>query len=89
MAVSGLVIHSVPEHWPNPITDLIEGFKPQLSTGQVSLWSTLSLLLQVRPLTLLLELLTIIPEEFSTLLLSSQRRATVSIYNFHFSDISP
>lgn len=65
VAVSGLVIHSVPDHWPQPITDLISLFQPQLSTGQV------------RPLTLLLELLTVIPEEFSTLLLSSQRRSSV------------
>lgn len=65
VAVSGLVIHSVPEHWPAPITDLINLFKPQISTGQI------------KPLVLLLELLTVIPEEFSTLLLSSQRRAVV------------
>ena len=32
----------------------------------------------LRPLALLLELLTVIPEEFSTLLLPSQRRAQVS-----------
>ena len=65
VAVSGLVIHSAPDHWPNPVTDLIRLFQPQLQGGQV------------RPLTVLLELLTVIPEEFSTLLLSSQRRATV------------
>ena len=35
MAVSGLVIHSVPEHWPQPINDLISMFQPQLASGQV------------------------------------------------------
>ena len=34
----------------------------------------------MRPLALLLELLTVIPEEFSTLLLPSQRRAQVTTY---------
>jgi len=65
VAVSGLVIHSVPEHWPSPITDIIQLFQPQVQAGQL------------RSLTLLLELLTVIPEEFSTLLLASQRRGTV------------
>ena len=35
VAVSGLVIHSVPEHWPQPINDLISMFQPQLASGQV------------------------------------------------------
>ena len=81
VAVSGLVIHSVPEHWPQPINDLISMFQPQLASGQVREAVTIQDLIelmviiqtpQVRPLTLLLELLTVIPEEFSTLLLSSQ-----------------
>lgn len=67
VAVSGLVIHCVPEHWPEPITDIISMFQPQLSGPNPNF----------RSLTLLLELLTVIPEEFSTLLLSSNRRSTV------------
>ena len=35
VAVSGLVIHSVPDHWPQPINDLISMFQPQLASGQV------------------------------------------------------
>ena len=67
VAVSGLVIHCVPGHWPEPITDLISMFQPQLTGPNPN----------YRSLTLLLELLTVIPEEFSTLLLTSNRRATV------------
>lgn len=65
VAVSGLVIHSTPEHWQAPIQDLISLFQPNISATNL------------RPLVLLLELLTVIPEEFSTLLLASQRRAQV------------
>ena len=36
----------------------------------------------MRPLALLVELLTVIPEEFSTLLLPSQRRAQVTTYSY-------
>ena len=67
VAVSGLVIHCVPGHWPEPITDIISMFQPQLTGPNPN----------YRSLTLLLELLTVIPEEFSTLLLTSNRRATV------------
>lgn len=63
VAVSGLVIHSVPDHWENPIQDLMNLFQPGITAENL------------RPLALLLELLTVIPEEFSTLLLPSQRRA--------------
>jgi len=65
VAVSGLVIHSTPEHWQTPVQDLIAMFQPNISSSNL------------RPLVLLLELLTVIPEEFSTLLLASQRRAQV------------
>ena len=47
VAVSGLVIHCVPEHWPEPITDIISMFQPQLTGPN----------LNYRSLTLLLELL--------------------------------
>lgn len=35
VAMSGLVIHSVTDHWPEPISDLVDLFQPQISTGQV------------------------------------------------------
>ena len=35
VAASGLVIHSVPDHWPAPITDIIQIFQPQIALGQV------------------------------------------------------
>jgi len=65
VAVSGLVINSVPDHWQTPIQDLINLFQPLIRSDNL------------RPLALLLELLTVVPEEFSTLLLPSQRRAQV------------
>ena len=37
----------------------------------------------IRPLLLLLELLTVIPEEFSTILLNSQRRNQVENLNYY------
>jgi len=65
VAVSGLVIHSIGITWQNPIQDLMNMLQP-LMTGD-----------NIRPLLLLLELLTVIPEDFSTILLSSQRRSQV------------
>jgi hypothetical protein len=46
--------------------DLISLFQPEIRPDNL------------RPLALLLELLTVIPEEFSTLLLPSQKRAQVA-----------
>ena len=45
-AVSGLVIHCVPGHWPEPITDLISMFQPQL-TGPNPNYRSLTLLLEL------------------------------------------
>jgi hypothetical protein len=50
-------------HFPQ---DLISLFQPEIRPDNL------------RPLALLLELLTVIPEEFSTLLLPSQKRAQVT-----------
>ena len=52
------------------IQDLIAMFQPNISSSNL------------RPLVLLLELLTVIPEEFSTLLLASQRRAQVGYISY-------
>jgi len=67
VAMSGFIIHSAPDHWRDPITDIINMFSPQLAGAAPNM----------RSLTLLLELLTVIPEEFQTLILSSTRRTAV------------
>ena len=67
VAMSGFIIHSSPEHWQHPISDILNMFAPHLQGATPNM----------RSLTLMLELLTVIPEEFQTLILSSQRRAAV------------
>jgi len=67
VAMSGFIIHSAPDHWQDPISDIINMFSPHLQGSTPNL----------RSLTLLLELLTVIPEEFQTLILSSTRRSAV------------
>ena len=67
VAMSGFIIHSAPDHWGSPITDIISMFSPHLQGASPNM----------RSLTLLLELLTVIPEEFQTLILSSSRRSAV------------
>eukprot|EP00095_Tigriopus_kingsejongensis_P012065 maker-scaffold60_size442463-snap-gene-0.27 protein:Tk12065 transcript:maker-scaffold60_size442463-snap-gene-0.27-mRNA-1 annotation:"Importin-13" len=67
VAVAGLVNHSLPKMWPTPMQDLINIFQREMETKGVAV------------LHLLLELLTVIPEEFATMIMNSGRRNEVRI----------
>ena len=62
VAMADLLIHSIPDRWSGPVPDVINLFG-QGSTGHAP--------------TILLELLTVIPEEYSTLALPSQKRSHI------------
>ena len=34
VAMSGFIIHSAPDHWPSPITDIISLFSPHLQAAR-------------------------------------------------------
>ena len=62
VALASLLIHSIPDRWSGTVSDVISLFQ-QSST--------------VPPSTILFELLTVIPEEYSTLALPAQKRSQV------------
>ncbi|RZC40401.1 importin-13, partial [Asbolus verrucosus] len=64
ITLSAYIIHTVPSHWPNAFEELVSSFQPQ----------HLPNVEPERVIWILLEILTVIPEEFqSTLLALSQR----------------
>ena len=68
VAMASLVIHSIPTKWQNPIQDLITMFQNEASSGAVPSHKTVATLF---------ELLTVIPEEYSTLPMPAGQRSQV------------
>ena len=62
VAMADLVIHSIPDRWQGPVSDIVSLFG-QGSTGGAP--------------TVLFEILTVIPEEYSTLALPAQKRSQI------------
>ena len=67
--MASLVIHSIPEKWANPVQDLITMFQNEAANGDQQS--------RAKTVALLFELLTVIPEEYSTLSMPTQRRGQV------------
>ena len=62
VAMADLLIHSIPDRWSGPVSDVVN-LLGQGSTGHAP--------------TILFELLTVIPEEYSTLALPAQKRSQI------------
>jgi len=72
VAMASLVIHSIPERWADPVQDLISTFQNEAAAQQQQQPKTAQ-----QTVALLFELLTVIPEEYSTLSMPSAKRAQV------------
>ena len=68
VAMASLVIHSIPDRWQNPIQDLINMFQNEAASGAAPAHKTVAMLF---------ELLTVIPEEYSTLPMPASQRSRV------------
>lgn len=76
--LSAYIIHTVPNHWPNAFEELVSSFQPQ----------HLPNIEPERVIWILLEILTVIPEEFqSTILVSTQRNRVKSVLQLVSKDI--
>ncbi|TRY79407.1 hypothetical protein TCAL_07050 [Tigriopus californicus] len=67
VAVAGLVNHALPKLWATPIQDLVAIFQREMESKGVGV------------LLILLEMLTVIPEEFLTMIMNSGRRNEVRV----------
>ncbi|XP_067135398.1 importin-13 isoform X2 [Centruroides vittatus] len=67
VALSSYVIHTLPEHWPSAISDVISSLQPQ----------NIPSVTPHQALTMLLELLTVLPEEFQTMHMPCSQRGIV------------
>ena len=71
VAMASLVIHSIPDKWSNPVQDLISMFQTEANNANSDA------VIRAKTVAMLFELLTVIPEEYSTLSMPTQRRAQV------------
>lgn len=67
IALSSYIIHTLPEHWPSAISDVISSLQPQ----------NIPSVAPQQALTMLLELLTVLPEELQSMHISSSQRGIV------------
>ena len=68
VAMASLVIHSIPDKWANPVQEIIAMFQNEANANPQSTAKTVAQLF---------ELLTVIPEEYSTLSMPTQKRSQV------------
>ncbi|KAH1009274.1 importin-13 [Dendroctonus ponderosae] len=69
ITLSAYIIHTIPTHWPNAFEELVSSFQPH----------NLPTIESERVIWILLEILTVIPEEFQTTTLCIGRRNKVKI----------
>ncbi|KAF7279174.1 hypothetical protein GWI33_007585 [Rhynchophorus ferrugineus] len=67
IAFSAYIIHTIPTHWPNAFEELVSSFQPHNLPGIES----------ERVIWILLEILTVIPEEFQSITMSITQRNRV------------
>ncbi|XP_017777342.1 PREDICTED: importin-13 [Nicrophorus vespilloides] len=67
IALSAYIIHTVPQHWPKAFEELVSSFQPQYLPNVEP----------ERVIWILLEILTVIPEEFSSMTLATSQRYRV------------
>ncbi|XP_023214869.1 importin-13-like [Centruroides sculpturatus] len=67
LCLSSYIIHTLPEHWPSAISDVISSLQPQ----------NIPSVTPHQALTMLLELLTVLPEEFQTMHMPCSQRGVV------------
>nr|XP_023016912.1 importin-13 [Leptinotarsa decemlineata] len=68
IALSAFVLHTLPTHWPSAFEDLVNGFQPQYLPNVD----------RERIIWILLEILTVIPEEFQTTTLAASHRININ-----------
>ncbi|CAG9760659.1 unnamed protein product [Ceutorhynchus assimilis] len=67
IALSAYIIHTIPNHWPNAFEELVSSFQPH----------NLPAIESERVIWILLEILTVIPQEFDSTVLSTSQKTRV------------